>query len=249
MSCPHSPTTTHDAGTCPAVRPELRQPLPPRMRKLSVDARGYPVPWFVHWLPDGTPEHRAMDTKKWPRAVHERLCWTCGEPMGKFLTFVIGPMCGVNRTTAEPASHLDCAIWSAQNCPFLSRPHATRRDVDTTQERFAHLRTDPAGIGIARNPGVTLLWTTMTFYQWRPSARNRADCPAINDGPLLHIGDPIAIRAFAEGREATRAEIDESTRTGLPALLEVAELQGDAAIKELLAAMTTFAKTLDAFVA
>ena len=86
-------------------------------------------------------------------------------------------------------------------------------------------------------------------HQWRPSARNRADCPAINDGPLLHIGEPVAIRAFAEGREATRAEIDESTRTGLPALLEVAELQGDAAIKELLAAMTTFAKTLDAFVA
>ena len=25
-------------------------PLPPRIAKLPVDERGYPVPWFVQWL-------------------------------------------------------------------------------------------------------------------------------------------------------------------------------------------------------
>src|SRR2546426_12752289 len=62
--------------------------LPPRLRKLRVDARGYPVPWFVAWIdgPDGpetVPEFRAMDGRKFRAAVKQRLCWVCGEPLGR----------------------------------------------------------------------------------------------------------------------------------------------------------------------
>jgi hypothetical protein len=35
-------------------------------------------------------------------------------------SFVVGPMCGINRNSAEPPSHKECAQWSARNCPFLS---------------------------------------------------------------------------------------------------------------------------------
>lgn len=192
------------------LRPEL-EPLPRRMRHLPVDARGYVVPWFVLWI-DGVPEFRAMDRTKWVRAVQDRRCWVCGDVLGTYLTFVIGPMCGVNRTTAEPACHLDCAEWSARNCPFLSRPHMVRRDNDGLLEACAG---NTAGVMLDRNPGVTLLWTTKS-------------CRVFDDGqgrPLLRLGDPTGLAWYAEGRTATRAEIEASVAGGLPTLRAMAEQQ------------------------
>lgn len=91
-------------------RPDLEAP-PDRIRKLAI-YRGFPVPWFVDWVPasqDGgtvlIPEFRAMDGEKLVAAINQRLCWVCGEGLGKFMTFVAGPMCGINRTSAEPPSH------------------------------------------------------------------------------------------------------------------------------------------------
>jgi hypothetical protein len=103
-----------------AIRPEL-EALPSRMKTLPVDERGYPVPWFVDWV-DGKPEFRAMDGNKWESAVRYRLCWVCGGTLGVNKSFVAGPMCGINRTSAEPPCHLECATWSARNCPFLKNP-------------------------------------------------------------------------------------------------------------------------------
>src|SRR5258708_35755545 len=102
------------------------EPLPSRMLSLPIDDRGYVVPWFVDWI-DGKPEFRAMDGKKFVRAVREKLCWVCGERLGRYMTFVAGPMCGINRTSSEPPSHLECARWSARNWPFLSNPEMIRR--------------------------------------------------------------------------------------------------------------------------
>src|SRR5262252_8862699 len=102
-----------------AVRPELEQ-IPERMRDLPLDHRGYPVPWFVSYIdgPDGTkiPEFRAMDTFKFATAIREDRCWVCGWKLGQWKCFVVGPMCGINRVSSEPPSHLECAPWSARNC-------------------------------------------------------------------------------------------------------------------------------------
>jgi hypothetical protein len=199
------------------IRSEL-EPLPGRMAHLPIDARGYVVPWFVQWVsgsdplkpvPPGTPgavpEFRAMDRDKWVRAVRDKRCWVCGEPLGKYRTFVIGPMCGLNRTTAEPPSHRECATWSARNCPFLSRPQMVRRDNDGLLEQ---MKDGIAGEMIERNPGVTLLWTTRRYTLF-------------DDGrgkPLIEIGDPESVVWLRLGRPATRAEVVEAIDTGLPRL-------------------------------
>lgn len=189
------------------LRPELEE-LPERMRDLPVD-RGYPAPWFVDWITneagERVPEFRAMDSRKWVRAVKEKLCWVCGNKLGAYLTFTIGPMCGINRISPEPPSHLECAQWSAKNCPFLSRPHMQRRDIE---EKLCPLK--PAGNMIERNPGVMLLWTTRSYEVFR--------APRGVDGYLIRIGDPVHISFWAEGRTATRAEIDASVESGLPLL-------------------------------
>jgi len=179
--------------------------LPKYMNDLPCDDRGYPVPWFVAWH-DGKPEFRAMDNYKWIRAVKEKLCWVCGNRMGVHITFVAGPMCGINRTTSEPPCHLDCARWSALNCPFLSNPRMVRREDDvinnaTTKERVG-------GHAITRNPGVAMLWTTRSY-------------DVFNDGtgkPLITMGEPESVEWYASGRVATRAEVQESIDTGLPIL-------------------------------
>jgi hypothetical protein len=62
-----------------------------------------------------------------------------------------------------------------------------------------------AGIAIKRNPGVTVLWTTLSYRVWRTP----------NGLPLFDIGDPEHIEFYAEGRKATREEILASMESGL----------------------------------
>jgi hypothetical protein len=195
------------------LRPEIKN-LPARMRGLKI-ARGYPVPWFVAWV-DGAngpePEFRAFDPRKMAAAIRQKLCWVCGEPLGRFMTFVIGPMCGINRVSSEPPCHRECAQFSAKYCPFLSKPQMVRREDAFTEANFR----SPAGVMIERNPGVTLLWTTKSY---RLSVRE--------DGVLFFVGDPESLEFYAEGRDATRAEVNASIVAGLPALVALCKTSDD----------------------
>ncbi len=198
MSCPHMKS----------LRPEL-EALPSRMQTLPIDERGYVVPWFVDWI-DGKPEFRAMSLEKWVRAVREKRCWVCGERMGRWMTFVAGPMCGINRTSSEPPAHLECARWSARNCPFLNNSEAIRR----VDEKIG-MEMNCAGFGLTRNPGVSMLWTTDTYSLFDDGKGRK----------LLHMGEPSSVEWYAEGKIATREQVMKSIETGLPALASMAMQQ------------------------
>jgi len=205
-----------------AIRPELTD-LPRHMKALPVDARGYPVPWFVAWE-NGLPEFRAMDPNKWRYAMRVGACWVCGNPLGRHRVFVIGPMCAVNRVTSEPPNHADCAEWSAVNCPFLSRPKMVRREDDEINTE--RLVAEAPGVAIPRNPGVALLWYThggayTTF-------------PAGGRQPLIQLNeDPERVAWFAEGRPATRAQVEASIDSGMVLLRESAMVDGPLALEKL----------------
>lgn len=201
-------------------RAELPHPIPERILRLPVH-RGYPVPWFVAWTGEdgercpvgtGTPDFRVMRGEAAPEAHTRGLCWVCGREVGSFKAFVVGPMCAVNRISAEPPSHRECAEWSARACPFLTRPHMRRREAGLPEDRLA-----PAGKMIERNPGATLVWITKK-YALKPDGRG---------GVLFSFGDPQETLWFAEGREATRDEIMESINSGLPILREHCYTPGD----------------------
>jgi len=194
-------------------------PLPPQMKGLPI-ARGYPVPWFVAWV-SGKPEFRAVFAGRAEQAIANRLCWVCGQTLGKRMTFVIGPMCGINRVSSEPPCHPGCAEWSARNCPFLSNENARRREDDVVNNES--LVAGAPGIALTRNPGVSLLWTVESY---RPFDAG--------NGMLIDVGTPLSVAFFANGREATRAEVVESVESGLPKLMELAEQDGPAAVAELL---------------
>jgi hypothetical protein len=206
---------------------------PPRMRQLPIDARGYPVPWFVQWI-DGKPDFRVMDRAKWVRAVRFGNCWLCGETIGKRRTFVIGPMCAINRTTSEPACHHDCAEFAVAACPFMVLPRAKRRE--------AHLPDhyqQAAGIPFDRNPGAMCLWTTLEFSLFRAGGKNGG-----NEGHLIRIGEPSTVEWYAEGREATRDEVLQSIDGGFPLLQALAAQEGQHALAELDSMMAMFSKFL-----
>jgi len=192
--------------------------MPKSIAALPRDDRGYPCPWFISWI-DGKPEFRVADGRKWSIAVREKRCWVCGEPIGKSRhVFVIGPMCAVNRTTAEPPCHPACAEFSAKACPFLSMPKAKRRDANMPEES-----QDPAGIMITCNPGVTLLWHCRGYEIFNDGS----------GGHLFRIPNPSQVQWFSQGRRATRDEILESIKTGVPLLEKIAAEDGPASIEHL----------------
>ena len=82
--------------------------IPRRMRRLPVSPRGFPVPWFVAWL-GGVPDFRCIGLGKLVKAIYQRCCWLCDEPLGVWQTYAIGPMCIVNRVNVRPASCISTA--------------------------------------------------------------------------------------------------------------------------------------------
>jgi hypothetical protein len=198
--------------------------LPQRIRELPTDSAGRPVPWFVSWI-DGQPDFRVADARKFREAWLKKKCWVCGQPLGKYLAFVIGPMCALNRVAPEPPNHLDCAIASTKICPFLSKPKMHRRERDLPSEAV-----EPPGLFIERNPGVTLVWVTRSYWPF----------DANGSGSLFRIGPPESLHYFCEGRDATTEQILASVNSGLPVLQAEAAKEGPRAEAALQAAYSNF---------
>ncbi len=191
-------------------------PMPPNIARLPRDHRGFPIPWFVAKLADGTRDFRIADDRKRLHAVRHSCCWVCGERLGRFKVFVIGPMCVVNRVTAEPPCHLACAEFAAKACPFLVRPRMRRNEHDLPDHEAA------PGIAIPRNPGVVCLYTTREFSVFQ----------AIG-GWLIRLGPPCSVAWYAEGQRCGRDAVMASIESGYPILLDLAQRDGADAVADL----------------
>lgn len=192
---------------------ELRKGLPPlprRIAQLPIDKRGYPVPWFVTWI-NGEPDFRVVEAQKVIDGHRKHRCWICGQPLGAVFSFLVGPMCAVNRTSAEPPSHTDCAEFAARACPFIVLPNAQRREAN-----MPAAAVEAPGVMLKRNPGVTLIWTTRHY---RISHHPR--------GILFHFHDPEKVQWFAEAKHATREQVMASIDSGIPLLEEVCRDDND----------------------
>jgi len=181
-----------------------RIPVPHHMAALPRDARGYPVPWFCA-LVDGRPDFRIGDARRVEQAVLGSRCWICGGGLGRFRSFLIGPMGAMNRIHSEPPSHRDCARYAVRVCPFLALPKAHRREAQRPEKAVKPDGLDPA------NPGVVIEWVTST-------AR-------VFEGPnslLFELGEPEHVSWFKEGRSATREEAEMAVKEGVEKLLAIA---------------------------
>src|SRR3981189_2409882 len=112
----------------PELNASIRHiPMPDRFKKLPISDKGFPIPYFVGEL-DGRRDFRVIRPDAIAACFNKRLCWLCGEKLGQYLAFVIGPMCSVNRVSSEPPSHRECAEYAVRACPFLSRPKMRRNE-------------------------------------------------------------------------------------------------------------------------
>lgn len=213
------------------LRPEL-PPLPPKMKHLPIDARGFPVPRFVTVF-DGVPDHRVADPRAMKACIEQNRCWICGGPMGRFKAFVIGPMCSITGTVSEPPSHLECATYAATACPFLSKPHMHRRDAGLPDVPLHAAAGNP----IMRNPGAVGVWVTTEHKVFRSNHGNA--------GALFDIGSAHSVDWFAHGRPATRAEVEEAITSGLPLIRAEAAKDGPKVLQQLEDAIGRAFKRLD----
>lgn len=193
-------------------------PVPFRLASLP-KSRGFIVPWFVAWI-DGAPEFRILDKGKMMYAIRSKVCWICGQQMAERHNppFVVGPMCTVNRISAEPPSHVECARYAVQVCPFIARPHMKRRELEPELE--AEAKGHPAAL--PHNPTVAALF----FARGYTVMRDR-------DGVLFQMGTPAGVEWYKLGAPATRKEVEEAFEIGLPLLREAAKEEGFAAQKDL----------------
>jgi hypothetical protein len=201
----------------PELNASIRHiPMPDRFKKLPISDKGFPTPYFVGEL-DGKPDFRVIHPDRFADCYNKRLCWLCGEKLGQYLAFVIGPMCSINRISSEPPSHRECAEYAVRACPFLSKPRARRNE-----EGLPALEDMSAGNPIAHNPEAALIWITKSYKPIRA-----------HNGVLFEIGDPVETLWFKEGRKATRAEIDAAIAKGFPLLWREASAEGPEALEVL----------------
>jgi hypothetical protein len=191
--------------------------MPDRIKALPRDHRGYPLPWFIHQTPTAH-DFRIVGAGKLEQALKLNLCWVCGHSLGRNKSFVIGPMCSINRVSAEPPSHYSCAVYAAKVCPFLSKPRMRRNEKGLPDEVVS-----PAGTMLLHNPGVTCIWLTRDFRLM-----------PVDNGVLLRIGEPLEVRWLCQGREATRGEVVSAIDKGLRILLDEAREEGQDAVNALL---------------
>jgi hypothetical protein len=164
--------------------------MPPGIAALPKTDTGMPIPWFVAEQPDGKRDFRIVDSAKLGRAIAHNFCWICGRPMQRWKTFVMGPMCVIQRITTEPPSHADCAIYAARVCPFLGSPTFGRREVG-----LPHKIIEKTLEMADHNPGITCLWTTAAYHQY---------------GNFFHPADTSQLAWYRERRVATESEIVEA---------------------------------------
>ena len=172
----------------PKLRPTL-PPLPRYMRGLPIDARGFPVPWFVAWF-DGKPDFRVIRPDAILGAIKLDRCWICGGPLGTRKVFVTGPASALQRLTTEPPSHLECAAFAVRACPFIANPEARRPSKPLPEN------SSPITVTAAANPGTYCMWTVRDY---EPRMHSQA--------LLMRFGDPEELTWWAAGREATRDEV------------------------------------------
>lgn len=205
----------------------LKHEMPERLQRRPIGSNGFVIPWFVTARDrDGEPDFRPTEQKRAVEAIRKELCWVCGLKLGRYRSFAIGPMCAINRVTAEPPMHRECAEYSVKVCPFMAKPKAKRNTV------AMHEGVKPGehapGIMLQRNPGVVMLWHAQKGgYRWFNTKVGGA-------GLLCRLeADPLGFDWYSEGRMATEDEVRHSVDTGLPHLWKLAKLDGPEAERDL----------------
>jgi hypothetical protein len=108
----------------------LNLPMPARLQRLPITEEGYPKLFFAPVRANGEVVIRSVDVAKFHRCTREKLCWLCGEPLERLMTFVASVAAAYTKKVLEPPCHYDCAVYATKACPFLTNPNMKFRTAD-----------------------------------------------------------------------------------------------------------------------
>jgi hypothetical protein len=103
-------------------------PIPDRMRHLTIDRRGYPVPFMAFVDSDGTPHFAINDTIRQYEIERNDLCSICGTKLLRGRWFIGGPGAAFHPNGAylDRPMHDECAHYALLVCPFIAAPKFAR---------------------------------------------------------------------------------------------------------------------------
>lgn len=108
----------------------VKIPIPARLAGRPTRG-GVVVPWVSVVLADGTPVLGNLHGTKVDRALWERLCQICGEPLlGGPIVLFATESAHARGQTSEPGMHPECAAYSAKACPMVNGTMTRYLDVD-----------------------------------------------------------------------------------------------------------------------
>ena len=112
-------------------------PIPKRMRGLTKDRRGYPIPFTVMRDSDGRPHFTVNDAERQIKAAKERRCAICGNHLGQICWVVGGPLAAFHEMGAyvDLALHDECKTYALKVCPYLAMPNYLGRIDDKTVDK------------------------------------------------------------------------------------------------------------------
>ena len=121
--------------------------VPPRMRRLDRDKRGYPIPWIVQRDLDGRPFFTINDSLKVMACGDRKLCGICGRPLERDVWLVGGPGSAFHEHGAflDPPMHHACARYAMRVCPYIGARYPGRID-----NALAKHGRWPPGLGIVQ---------------------------------------------------------------------------------------------------
>lgn len=106
--------------------------IPKALRARPRDRRGYPIPFTVAIMRDGTPDFRIVDQHHRDLAISKRLCSLSGKPIRRSEgAFLVG---GPKSAFTPAGAYLDgpmlpeCALYALRVCPFLAATRFSTRE-------------------------------------------------------------------------------------------------------------------------
>ncbi|WP_434739342.1 hypothetical protein [Micromonospora sp. SH-82] len=140
---------------------------------------GLVVPWITARTPDGRYRFGHVDHRRQVRALQNRLCQTCGNPLDSArMVFAMRDSDLRTFISHEPAMHPVCATYSANGCPMLTgRMSHYRTTLPAAQltELGVTSHGDPTG---ARPAAPAERWNLLWATGYRPFTNPLTGQPA-----------------------------------------------------------------------
>jgi hypothetical protein len=116
-------------------------------------AGGLVVPWITPRTADGRFLFGGVDRTKMERALRERRCGVCGQPLGHPLVLMMRLSDLAAQCTVEPALHPQCAAYTIAACPMVAGRLSRYRNSPVPVDHTMVGNTDtPARLGAPAEP-------------------------------------------------------------------------------------------------